>query len=57
MNRNAYGPNRRTVVTKDVMTTANAVELEAEFEQCAHGLVCGYCREALWSHGQAAIVK
>lgn len=57
VDRNADRPNRRAFVKQDVVTSANAVDLEAEPQQGAHGLLSGHRRQSLWAHSQAAMVR
>ncbi len=57
VHRNADGSNGRAVVKQDVMTSANAVDLEAKPHQGANGLLSGYRRQSLRAHGQAAMVR
>lgn len=57
VDRDADGSNRGPVVKQNVVTSANAVELEAKPQQRAHSLLSGYRRQSFRTHGQAAMVR
>jgi len=57
VDRNADGANRVAIVKQDVVTSANAVDLEAKPQQGPNGLLSGNRRQTLRSHGQAAMVR